>query len=63
MKLKIRFFDNLYTFLTEDYPLQLDKKNKIKLPYFLFKNTAEVNLLLWNIHVEVRYTKYQYTKI
>lgn len=42
MKLQIRFFANLYNFLIEDYPLQ---------PNFLFKNSAEVNFLLKNIHI------------
>lgn len=51
MKLRISFFANLYNFLIEDYPLQLNKKNKIELPHFLFKNTAEVNFLLQNIHI------------
>lgn len=51
MKLRISFFANLYNFLIEDYPLQLNKKNKIELPHFLFKNTAEVNFLLKNIHI------------
>lgn len=42
MKLQIRFFANLYNFLIEDYPLQ---------PNFLFKNSAEVNFILQNIHI------------
>ncbi|WP_341790871.1 hypothetical protein [Rickettsia endosymbiont of Gonocerus acuteangulatus] len=51
MKLQIRFFANLYNFLIEDYPLQPNKENIIKLSKSLFKNTAEVNFLLQNIHI------------
>lgn len=51
MKLQIRFFANLYNFLIEDYPLQPNKENIIKLSKSLFKNSAEVNFLLKNIHI------------
>ncbi|ABV79180.1 hypothetical protein A1I_04150 [Rickettsia bellii OSU 85-389] len=51
MKLQIRFFANLYNFLIEDYPLQPNKENIIKLSKSLFKNSAEVNFLLQNIHI------------
>lgn len=51
MKLRIRFFANLYNFLIEDYPLQPNKENIIKLSKSLFKNSAEVNFLLKNIHI------------
>lgn len=51
MKLQIKFFADLYNFLIADYPLQLNEKNNIKLPYFLFKNTVEVNFILQNIHI------------
>ncbi|MGX6960963.1 MAG: hypothetical protein ACIPMY_07225 [Rickettsia endosymbiont of Pentastiridius leporinus] len=51
MKLQIKFFADLYDFLIKDYPLQFNEKNKIILPYFLFKNTAEVNFILQNIHI------------
>jgi len=56
MKLQIKFFADLYKFLTENYPLPLNEKNKLKLPhlqlpYFLFKHPTEINFLLQNIHI------------
>jgi|GEM_PF-5397572 len=51
MKLQIKFFADLYNFLTENYPLPLNEKNKPKLPYFLFKRSTAINFLLQNIHI------------
>ncbi|MEY4463909.1 MAG: hypothetical protein RLZZ81_880 [Pseudomonadota bacterium] len=51
MKLQIKFFADLHNFLIKDYKFQLNQQNKIKLPYFLFKNVEQVHFVLQNIHI------------